>query len=77
MLHLHVPNWNNWNPSSRISEVATSYEEFFESLRVDFVREPEHAKSNFKLDSILFQDHNARDRFFGISNSAEVKTRPK
>ena len=57
-------------------ELAKSYQEFFESLDIPFIKEPEHARSNYWLNVIILPDQKSRDQFLKATNEAGVMTRP-
>lgn len=57
-------------------ELAKIYQDFFESLGIPFVHEPEHARSNYWLNAIILPDRRTRDEFLKITNKAGVMTRP-
>ena len=56
--------------------VASKYESLCNELEVEFVREPEGARSNYWLNAIVLADKEARDRFLSETNDAGVMTRP-
>ncbi len=57
-------------------EVANKYRNFFNSISVEFVSEPEHAFSNYWLNCIILSDKTERDKFLELSNKNKVTTRP-
>jgi perosamine synthetase len=57
-------------------ETARLYQNFFESIHVPFITEPENATSNYWLNAILFDNKNQRDAFLEYSNDNGVQTRP-
>lgn len=57
-------------------ELANLYQEYFESLDIQFIREPEHARSNYWLNTIILPDSKTRDEFLKETNEAGVMTRP-
>ena len=57
-------------------ELASLYQEFFESLDIIFIHEPEHACSNYWLNTIILPDRKTRDEFLKTTNKAGVMTRP-
>ncbi|WP_187647911.1 LegC family aminotransferase [Nitrosophilus labii] len=57
-------------------DLAFKYKEFFESLGIKFVNEPQYAKSNFWLNAIMFDNKEERDEFLEYSNNNDVMTRP-
>jgi len=56
--------------------LAQKYEDFFDSLNIGFVTEPEHATSNYWLNAILLADRNQRDAFLDVTHKSGVTTRP-
>jgi dTDP-4-amino-4,6-dideoxygalactose transaminase len=61
-------------------ELARLYQEFFEPLDIPFdipfIKEPEHARSNYWLNAIILPDRKMRDEFLKATNEAKVMTRP-
>jgi aminotransferase in exopolysaccharide biosynthesis len=57
-------------------ETARFYRQFFNSINVPFIVEPENARSNYWLNAILFANRNERDEFLAYSNDNGVQTRP-
>jgi perosamine synthetase len=57
-------------------ELANIYQEYFESLDIHFIHEPEHAHSNYWLNGIILLDKKTRDEFLKETNEAGVMTRP-
>ena len=57
-------------------ELAKIYQDFFESLGIPFLHEPEHARSNYWLNAIIPPDRKTRDEFLKMTNEANVMTRP-
>jgi perosamine synthetase len=57
-------------------ELASRYQEYFESLDISFIKEPEHARSNYWLNAIILPDSKTRDEFLNATNEAGVMTRP-
>ena len=57
-------------------ELASLYEEFFESLDIPFIHEPEHARSNYWLNAIILPNRETLDEFLKATNKAGVMTRP-
>lgn len=55
---------------------AALYEKFFQRFGLHFQTEPEGTKSNYWLNSVLFDDRGERDRFLEYSNGHGVQTRP-
>jgi aminotransferase in exopolysaccharide biosynthesis len=57
-------------------ETARLYQQFFGSVGVKCITEPENTKSNYWLNAILFDDRKRRDEFLEYSNDNGVQTRP-
>ena len=45
-------------------------------LDIAFIKEPEHARSNYWLNAIILADSNTRDEFLKATNEVGVMTRP-
>ena len=56
--------------------LALKYADFFDAQGIDFVREPEGARSNYWLNAIVLPDREIRNGFLEASNHAGVMTRP-
>jgi aminotransferase in exopolysaccharide biosynthesis len=57
-------------------ETARLYQQFFNSIGVPFVAEPENARSNYWLNAIILENRKQRDEFLEYSNDNGVQTRP-
>jgi aminotransferase in exopolysaccharide biosynthesis len=57
-------------------ETAHLYRQFFNSINMSFIVEPENARSNYWLNAVLFGDRKQRDEFLEYSNDNGVQTRP-
>jgi aminotransferase in exopolysaccharide biosynthesis len=57
-------------------ELARIYKEFFKTVGVEFVEEPENAVSNYWLNAIVLQTRDQRDGFLKKTNGVKVMTRP-
>ena len=57
-------------------ELAAKYAEFFEDLRIMFVREPEGCSSNYWLNALVLESLQERDAFLEHTNRHGVMTRP-
>jgi aminotransferase in exopolysaccharide biosynthesis len=57
-------------------ETAFIYQQFFDKLGIEFITEPDNAKSNYWLNAILFDDRKQRDEFLEYSNDNGIQTRP-
>ncbi len=60
----------------RKRELAMLYRKFFESLGIPFFHEPEHATSNYWLNTIILLDSKMRNDFLKATNEANIITRP-
>jgi len=56
--------------------LAKIYKEFFQNGDIHFVTDPENAKSNYWLNSIIFKGKDQRDLFLDETNSQGIMTRP-
>jgi len=57
-------------------QLTMHYKDFFQSIDVDFVVEPEGCQSNYWLNNIVFKTTDERDQFLDYSNKNGVMTRP-
>ena len=57
-------------------ELANKYKQLFESQVINFIQEPQHAKSNYWLNALLLDNLEQRDAFLEYTNSRGVMTRP-
>lgn len=57
-------------------ELAKQYQSYFENSDVQFIQEPEHAKSNYWLNAIICSDKQHRDAVLQGTNESQVMTRP-
>lgn len=57
-------------------QVAQTYTDFFEDQPLTFITEPEQARSNYWLNSLLTKNRAERDQFLKATNGAGVMTRP-
>ncbi|WP_417665704.1 LegC family aminotransferase [Pseudidiomarina sp.] len=56
--------------------LADKYQEYFKNSTYEFVKEPNHGKSNFWLNAILCEDHDARNALLEEQNKAGIMCRP-
>jgi len=56
--------------------VSEKYKEYFEDSEIEFVSELKESKSNYWLNSLVFQDVQQRNLFLSETNSNGVMTRP-
>jgi len=57
-------------------KTAQMYRNFFETLGVPFIAEPEHATSNYWLNAIVLRDAHERDEFLAYAVENGVQVRP-
>jgi aminotransferase in exopolysaccharide biosynthesis len=57
-------------------EIAQRYAEFCAEHGIEFVHEPEHARSNYWLNAIVLSDREERDHFLKTTNEQDIMTRP-
>lgn len=57
-------------------QIAEEYEKFFKSSGIRFISEPPGSRSNYWLNSILFENRTVRDSFLEYTNARGVMTRP-
>jgi dTDP-4-amino-4,6-dideoxygalactose transaminase len=57
-------------------KLAKNYESFFNNQGIQFITEPQFAKSNYWLNIILLENRKERDEFLEFSNKNGVMTRP-
>src|SRR6056297_2809662 len=57
-------------------QIAEQYAGFCASHGLEFVHEPEHARSNYWLNAIILKDRAERDNFLKTTNDQGVMTRP-
>jgi dTDP-4-amino-4,6-dideoxygalactose transaminase len=56
--------------------LALKYAEFFAAEGIDFLHEPEHARSNYWLNAVILPDRETRNGFLEALNRAGVMARP-
>jgi perosamine synthetase len=56
--------------------IAEEYTRFFAGSDIEFIQEPENARSNYWLNCILLRDRADRDAFLNHTNKNGVMTRP-
>jgi aminotransferase in exopolysaccharide biosynthesis len=57
-------------------ETARLYQQFFDSINIKYIKEPEYARSNYWLNAIVFDNKKQRGEFLEYSNDNGVQTRP-
>ena len=57
-------------------ELAMTYKNYFFDSPIEFVAEPENARSNYWLNAVLLKDRQERDNFLAATNDSGVMTRP-
>jgi len=55
---------------------AMIYKNFFQEIGVSFINEPENARSNYWLNTIILKDRQERDSFLAYANEHGVQSRP-
>jgi len=59
------------------SLLASEYEAFFSNFdTIEFIKEPQNAKSNYWLNAIILQDEEQREKFLEYTNANGVMSRP-
>ena len=56
--------------------LAKIYKDFFETINIQFIEEPENSKSNYWLQAVLLNDIKQRDEFLEFTNKNSIMTRP-
>ena len=56
-------------------ELAQKYENFFKDSEIEFIKEPQDAKSNYWLNALIFKDKQTRDAFLKYTNDNGIMTR--
>jgi len=57
-------------------ETSRLYQDFFATMDIKFITEPDNAKSNYWLNAILLDDRQQREEFLKYTNTNGVQTRP-
>ena len=57
-------------------ELAKAYQDFFDTIEIQFLSEPEGCRSNYWLNAIILSDLKERNDFLEYSNGYGVMTRP-
>ncbi|MBN1183538.1 MAG: LegC family aminotransferase [Bacteroidales bacterium] len=57
-------------------EIADFYSQFFKNIDIEFVKEPNDARSNYWLNCIVLNNKEERDSFLKYSNQNDIMTRP-
>jgi perosamine synthetase len=74
LLVAQMENLDNFLLKKR--KIANSYEKYFNDINCNFFKEPFNSKSNYWLNSIIFENKKQRDDFLKFSNDNGVMTRP-
>jgi perosamine synthetase len=74
LLVAQLENLDNFIHKKR--KLAGMYEDFFNNIDFDFVKEPEESKSNYWLNSIILKNKQQRDQFLDETNLQNIMTRP-
>lgn len=56
--------------------LARKYQQFFEDLGIEFIKEPPNCRSNYWLNAIILENKKSRDEFLAYTNEHGVMTRP-
>lgn len=57
-------------------ELAEKYTKYFQNKDIEFITEPNNAKSNYWLNAIVLKNRKQRDEFLEYTNAKGVMTRP-
>ena len=57
-------------------EIAEKYNQFFKGTDMEFIREPDHARSNYWLNGIYLRTKEEKNSFLKYSNDNGIITRP-
>ena len=57
-------------------ETAKLYQNFFDELGIECIKEPENARSNYWLNAIVLKDRTEREEFLEYANANGVQCRP-
>lgn len=57
-------------------ELANRYEEFFKTFDIEFITEPNGARSNYWLNGLILKDRDQRDEFLKFMNKKGIMARP-
>ncbi|MBI4645947.1 MAG: LegC family aminotransferase [Bacteroidia bacterium] len=57
-------------------QLAEEYKNFFKNTEIKFIEEPEYAKSNYWLNTVILKNRKERDKFLQFTNENDVMTRP-
>ncbi|MCD4819048.1 MAG: LegC family aminotransferase [Candidatus Cloacimonetes bacterium] len=57
-------------------KLAQSYSEYFNTIGIEFVKEPEKSHSNYWLNTIILRDKKERDEFLKYTNENGIMSRP-
>ena len=74
LLVAQMENLDNFLKNKR--NLAKKYEKFFDSIGIEFIKEPINAKSNYWLNAMKLDNKKQRDEFLEYSNKNKVMTRP-
>jgi perosamine synthetase len=55
---------------------AQMYKHFFREIGIPFITEPDHARSNYWLNSIVLKDREVRDKFLSYATANGIQARP-
>lgn len=57
-------------------QTALMYKQFCEEQKIEFIHEPNNAKSNYWLNGVVLENREERDKFLEYTNANGVQTRP-
>lgn len=57
-------------------DIAREYADFFKTMDIELITEPENARSNYWLNAVILKDKDERDAFLEYTNTNKVMTRP-
>lgn len=60
----------------RKRQIASRYKDFFNNMMFNFFTEPQNSRSNYWLNTIVFNNNTERNIFLKYSNEKNVMTRP-
>ena len=61
---------------ARKRKLSERYMDFFQSIDIDFVKEPVNSQSNYWLNAVLLKDKEERNNFLEFMNVQKIMTRP-
>lgn len=61
---------------SQKRKLSELYMDFFQSMDIEFIKEPSYSQSNYWLNAILLKDKEERNNFLEFMNEQKIMTRP-